>query len=252
MIKRQADFLSRSPVDPSVRKDLRIQYLLELIAERSLQQPAVTPPLTEFRPRMRELPYHHNMPHASLVSNLGRFANGIMVGMAGLGLASSMIFAGSIFTARADTTRAATQTPYRQESPSQVTPKAQTKMASNMAANAEVAGPAKAVASAKESVSTEQGTLSKQLVASATPSPAPQPSPTLTRTALAPYPTPSPIISQQIAAPSKQVYRTHVVQPGQNLYRIGLLYGMTVDVIAAANGISNQDAVYAGQTLLIP
>jgi len=44
---------------------------------------------------------------------------------------------------------------------------------------------------------------------------------------------------------------THVVQPGENLFRIALNYGTTVEAIAAANNIVNPSYVYAGQTLLI-
>jgi LysM repeat protein len=44
---------------------------------------------------------------------------------------------------------------------------------------------------------------------------------------------------------------THIVQAGENLYRIGLRYGLTVDQLLAANGLSNPDQVYAGQILAI-
>lgn len=46
--------------------------------------------------------------------------------------------------------------------------------------------------------------------------------------------------------------RTHVVQPGENLFRISLHYGMTYQTIAAANGIINPDLIYVGQRLIIP
>lgn len=46
--------------------------------------------------------------------------------------------------------------------------------------------------------------------------------------------------------------QTHVVQAGENLFRIALRYGLTVDVLAAANGISNPTQIYAGQVLIIP
>lgn len=45
---------------------------------------------------------------------------------------------------------------------------------------------------------------------------------------------------------------THVVQPGEGLYRIALQYGVTVDDLMAANGLSNPDQIYAGQVLVIP
>ncbi len=46
--------------------------------------------------------------------------------------------------------------------------------------------------------------------------------------------------------------RTHVVQPGENLFRIALRYGLTVDQLAFANGITNPERIYAGQILVIP
>jgi LysM repeat protein len=45
---------------------------------------------------------------------------------------------------------------------------------------------------------------------------------------------------------------THVVQPGENLFRIALKYGVTVEAIAVANGISNVNLIYPGQELVIP
>jgi len=45
---------------------------------------------------------------------------------------------------------------------------------------------------------------------------------------------------------------THVVQSGENLYRIGLKYGCSVDQIATANGIVNPARISVGQTLQIP
>ena len=45
---------------------------------------------------------------------------------------------------------------------------------------------------------------------------------------------------------------THVVQTGENLFRIGLAYGFTVDQMAAANGIVNVDDIKIAQVLCIP
>ncbi|MBN1563779.1 MAG: LysM peptidoglycan-binding domain-containing protein [Anaerolineae bacterium] len=45
---------------------------------------------------------------------------------------------------------------------------------------------------------------------------------------------------------------THVVQPGENLYRIALSYGVTLDALMAANGLTVPDLVLVGQTLIIP
>ncbi len=60
-----------------------------------------------------------------------------------------------------------------------------------------------------------------------------------------PYPTPVP--------PSSGGCRYyHLVRPGENLFRISLAYGVPMSTIAAANGISNYNLIYAGQTLCIP
>ncbi len=45
--------------------------------------------------------------------------------------------------------------------------------------------------------------------------------------------------------------RTHIVQRGENLFRIGLRYGTTAAAIRAANGL-NGNLIYVGQTLVIP
>lgn len=44
----------------------------------------------------------------------------------------------------------------------------------------------------------------------------------------------------------------HVIQPGENLFRISLRYGMTVDDLMAANNLSDPHTIYAGQRLIIP
>lgn len=44
----------------------------------------------------------------------------------------------------------------------------------------------------------------------------------------------------------------HIVQRGENLYRIALRYGVTYRALAAANGIANPNRVYVGQRLVIP
>jgi len=44
----------------------------------------------------------------------------------------------------------------------------------------------------------------------------------------------------------------YVVQPGENLFRIGLRYGLTAHQIASANHLGNVSQVYAGQRLTIP
>jgi lipoprotein NlpD len=46
--------------------------------------------------------------------------------------------------------------------------------------------------------------------------------------------------------------RTHVVQQGENLFRIGLKYGVPWQEIAQANGITDPTQVKVGQRLVIP
>lgn len=44
----------------------------------------------------------------------------------------------------------------------------------------------------------------------------------------------------------------HVVQRGENVFRLSLRYGTTMSAIAAANGLYNINRIYVGQRLLIP
>lgn len=45
---------------------------------------------------------------------------------------------------------------------------------------------------------------------------------------------------------------THLVQLGENLYRISLEYGLDPQLVAAENQISNPSLIYAGESLTIP
>jgi LysM repeat protein len=72
----------------------------------------------------------------------------------------------------------------------------------------------------------------------------------VTPTEVAPSATPEPPEPTEPSAPSEQV--THVVQPGENLFRIALRYNTSVQAIASANGIANPTRIYVGQTLVIP
>lgn len=45
---------------------------------------------------------------------------------------------------------------------------------------------------------------------------------------------------------------THVVQPGENLFRIALRYNTTIDAIVQANGIADMNQIVVGTTLVIP
>lgn len=46
--------------------------------------------------------------------------------------------------------------------------------------------------------------------------------------------------------------RIHIVQAGENLYRIGLVYGFTIEEIAAYNNLENPDYIDVGQEIRIP
>lgn len=54
------------------------------------------------------------------------------------------------------------------------------------------------------------------------------------------------------AVPVTTEERTHVVQAGENLFRIGLQYGFTVDELAAYNNIPNPNVLDVGQVIKIP
>ena len=47
-------------------------------------------------------------------------------------------------------------------------------------------------------------------------------------------------------------YLVHVLKPGETLFSISRLYGVTPSAIIAANQIANVNAIYVGQTLIIP
>jgi LysM repeat protein len=46
--------------------------------------------------------------------------------------------------------------------------------------------------------------------------------------------------------------REHVVQAGENLYRVALRYGVTVNDLQQANSLPNANIIFVGQRLLIP
>ncbi len=62
-------------------------------------------------------------------------------------------------------------------------------------------------------------------------------------------------VGQQLTLPGAGTSVTtveHIVKPGENLFRIALMYNTTVEAIAAANGIVNPSYIWVGQRLLIP
>lgn len=54
------------------------------------------------------------------------------------------------------------------------------------------------------------------------------------------------------AMPALGQDNVHVVQPGENLFRISLQYGVTMTELAQVNGITNTWQIFAGQQLIIP
>src|SRR5690242_12533612 len=49
-----------------------------------------------------------------------------------------------------------------------------------------------------------------------------------------------------------QTATTYTVQPGDNLFRISLRFGVPLATLAQANGISNTNLIFVGQVLQIP
>ncbi len=58
-----------------------------------------------------------------------------------------------------------------------------------------------------------------------------------------------PVYAQNMPADARS---THTIQPGENLFRIALRYGVSMDELAAANDITNAARIYSGQELVIP
>lgn len=55
-----------------------------------------------------------------------------------------------------------------------------------------------------------------------------------------------------VTAPPTTTYQVHVVRSGENLFRIGLLYGYDVTTMAAFNGLLDPNRIYIGQALIVP
>lgn len=77
------------------------------------------------------------------------------------------------------------------------------------------------------------------------------PPPTVEPPTVAP-PTVEPTVTALEPSPTAAGEAIHVVQPGENLYRIGLQYGLSWVVIAQYNGITDPNAIVVGQELRIP
>lgn len=52
--------------------------------------------------------------------------------------------------------------------------------------------------------------------------------------------------------PASTGEQIHIVQAGDNLYRIGLRYGFTIQELATYNGLVNPDSLTIGQEIKIP
>ncbi len=60
------------------------------------------------------------------------------------------------------------------------------------------------------------------------------------------------LVTAFIPADAHAQQQVHVVRPGENLYRIALRYGTTVQAIMQANGLRNPNYIWVGQRLIIP
>lgn len=69
-------------------------------------------------------------------------------------------------------------------------------------------------------------------------------------------PTAAPAVPEATVEPTPETSATgeiiHTVQPGENLFRIGLRYGFTYQELAAYNGIANPNSISVGQQIRIP
>jgi len=65
-------------------------------------------------------------------------------------------------------------------------------------------------------------------------------------------PTSLPITPEPAENTSCGEHVTHVVQVGENLFRIAMRYGTSIGAIQQANGISDANQIVVGQTLIIP
>jgi LysM repeat protein len=108
------------------------------------------------------------------------------------------------------------------------------------------AGEAAPEATEEEPMDTAEATTAAEPTEpSATDTPEPEP----TDTAEAAEPTAT---SEAGASTGSGEARTHIVQPGENLFRIALAYGMSYESVANYNGITNPNLVYVGQEIKIP
>ncbi len=91
-----------------------------------------------------------------------------------------------------------------------------------------------------------QAALQGTFVPTFTPDPLLQPQPGIG--GLQPLPT----ATFPVAATTAGICSEHLIAPGENLFRLALRYGVTVDAIAQANNLVNPSLILAGDTLQIP
>ncbi|MEL6268313.1 MAG: LysM peptidoglycan-binding domain-containing protein, partial [Chloroflexota bacterium] len=60
------------------------------------------------------------------------------------------------------------------------------------------------------------------------------------------------LVSPLLAQEESEDYTIHVVQRGENLFRIALGYGLTTEALANLNGINDPASIQVGQRLLVP
>ena len=65
-------------------------------------------------------------------------------------------------------------------------------------------------------------------------------------------PAEAPVNAGAVAAPQAAAARYHWVRPGETLFSIGRMYGVSAWAIASANHLGNPNRIYAGQCLYIP
>jgi len=62
----------------------------------------------------------------------------------------------------------------------------------------------------------------------------------------------APVGAEPLGRAQRQEQNVHTVQPGENLFRIALRYGTTIDALMAANGLTDSRTIVVGQRLVIP
>lgn len=96
---------------------------------------------------------------------------------------------------------------------------------------------------------TQCGGINAASLAQVTPSPQDTSGETTTTTTTS---APANVTSNASCTTPTGARTTHIVQPGENLFRIGLRYGVPYPQLAAYNGISDPTRIFVGQCIIIP